>query len=89
MNLTEDIKPISYVKAHTAKIFQRIKSKDDPIVITQNGEAQAVLLNVNYYQKIKDTLNLLKLLSIGESDIKNKRIVRNEDLDKKVRDLLN
>ncbi|MDR1107393.1 MAG: type II toxin-antitoxin system Phd/YefM family antitoxin, partial [Treponema sp.] len=52
INLVKDIKPISYVKAHTADVFKQIEEKNNPVVITQNGEAKAVLMNVNYYQNI-------------------------------------
>jgi len=88
MNIAKNIKPISYVKAHTAEVFRQVAGKNAPVIITQNGEAKAVLLDVNYYQKLKELLNMLKLLAIGESDLRNKRIVHSEELDKKIRDLL-
>jgi PHD/YefM family antitoxin component YafN of YafNO toxin-antitoxin module len=53
------------------------------VVITQNGEARAVLMNVNQYQNIMDAINLLKIISIGENDIKNGRIISEEEMDKK------
>jgi prevent-host-death family protein len=88
INLVKDIKPISYVKAHTADIFKQIEEKHNPVVITQNGEAKAVLLNVNYYQNIMDAINLLKILSIGEKDIKNGNIISEEEMDKRVEKIL-
>jgi prevent-host-death family protein len=50
INLAEDIKPISYVKIHTADVLKQIEEKNNPVVITQNGEAKVVLMNVHYYQ---------------------------------------
>jgi prevent-host-death family protein len=88
INLTEDIKPISYVKAHTADLFKQIEEKNNPVVITQNGEAKAVLMNVNYYQTIMDAINLLKILSIGENDIKNGNVLSEEEMDRKIEKLL-
>ena len=88
INLAEDIKPISYVKSNTAKILRQIGEKNNPIVITQNGEAKAVLMNVKYYQGIFDTINLLKILSIGDNDLKNQRTYTHEALDKKIRSIL-
>ncbi|MDR1231147.1 MAG: type II toxin-antitoxin system Phd/YefM family antitoxin [Spirochaetaceae bacterium] len=73
INLVKDIKPISYVKAHTADVLRQVEEKNNPVVITQNGEARAVLMNVHYYQNIMDAINLLKILSIGEHDIKKRR----------------
>jgi len=83
-NLVEDIKSISYVKSHTAEIMKQVEEKNNPIVITQNGEARAVLMDVKQYQNIIDTINLLKILSIGENDIKNNRVYSHEQLQKKI-----
>jgi prevent-host-death family protein len=88
INLLKDIKPISYVKAHTADVLKQIEEKNNPVVITQNGEARAVLMNVHYYQNIMDSINLLKILSIGENDIKNGRTVSEEEMDKKIEGIL-
>ena len=88
INLVEDIRPISYVKAHPADIMRQVEQKNNPVVITQNGEARAVLMNVGYYQNIMDAINLLKILSIGENDIKNGRVFSEEEMDKKVEALL-
>jgi prevent-host-death family protein len=88
INLAKDIKPVSYVKAHTADVLKQIEEKNNPVVITQNGEARAVLMNVHYYQNIMDAINLLKILSIGENDIKNGRIIPEEEMNKKIEKLL-
>ena len=88
INLVEDIRPISYVKSHTAEILKQVNEKNNPVVITQNGEAKAVLMDVKQYQNILDGINLLKILSIGENDIKNKRIYTHVELDKKIRTIL-
>jgi prevent-host-death family protein len=88
INLVEDIKPISYVKSHTAEIIRQITEKNNPVIITQNGESKAVIMDVKQYQKIIDTMNLLKILSIGENDIKNNKIYTNEQLNKKIDKIL-
>jgi PHD/YefM family antitoxin component YafN of YafNO toxin-antitoxin module len=58
------------------------------VVITQNGEARAILMNVNYYQNIMDAINLLKILSIGEDDIKNGNIISEDEMDKRIEGIL-
>jgi prevent-host-death family protein len=88
INVAEDIKPISFIKTHTKDVLKQIDEKNSPVVITQNGEARAVLMNVNHYQNIMDALNLLKILSIGENDIKNGRTFSQEDMDEEVKKLL-
>jgi len=89
INIAENIKPISYVKANTAAVLKQIEEKNNPLIITQNGEAKAVLIDVKQYQQIIDTINLLKILSIGENDIRKERTYTQEELDKKIKSILN
>jgi prevent-host-death family protein len=65
MRYSTQIKPISYVKAHAAEILDRITSEREPIIITQNGEARAVLVDVCSYEETQETLALLKALVAG------------------------
>ena len=88
INIVEDIKPISYVRTHTAEILRQVSQKNNPIVITQNGESKAVIMDVRHYQKIIDTLNLFKILSIGENDIKRGEIFTHDQLNKKIDSIL-
>jgi len=88
LNFAKDIRPISYVKSHTAEIIKQVGERGNPIVITQNGEAKAVLLDVVAYQKIVDAINLMKIVSIGQNDIRNGRSLSDEQLDTKVKSLL-
>jgi len=88
LNLAKDIRPISYIKAHSAEILKHVEDKKTPVVITQNGEAKAILLDINSYQKIIDSINLMKIISIGEDNIKNSRFVTHEELDKKIQKIL-
>jgi len=85
ISLVEDIKPISYVKAHTAQVLKQINEKNNPMVITQNGEAKAVLMDVKQYQNIINSINLLKIISIGENDIKNGRIYTHKEVQNKIK----
>ena len=88
LNLAEDIKPISYIKAHTADVLKQIDDKKNPLVITQNGEAKAVLLDINTYQSLIDGISLMKIISIGEKQIAAGKTVTNDELDKKIQELL-
>ena len=70
MRYSTQIKPISYVKAHAAELLDRITEEREPIIITQNGEARAVLVDVvSYEQMEKETLTLLKLLAYADKEI--------------------
>jgi prevent-host-death family protein len=85
INFVEDIRSVSYVKSHTAEVMKQIGEKNNPLVITQNGEAKAVLMDVKHYQDIINSINLLKILSIGENDLKNNRIYTHEEVQRKIK----
>lgn len=69
MRSKEDIRPISYVKAHAPDVLDHVSETQRPMYITQNGEARAVLLDVDSYEKMIQALGLLKLLAQGEQDV--------------------
>jgi hypothetical protein len=48
------------------------------MVLTQNGEAKAIIIDIESYQKTLNAINLAKLLSFGEKDIRNGNIVTHE-----------
>jgi len=63
------VKPISYLKANAAEILRDLADRREPMVITQNGEAKAVLQDVASYEEAQETLTLLKLLAFGDREI--------------------
>jgi prevent-host-death family protein len=69
MRYSTQIKPISYVKANAAELLDRINEEREPIIITQNGEARAVLIDVASYEQTQETLALLKVLAIADKEI--------------------
>ena len=69
MRLSSQIKPISYLKAHTAEIVRNLAQKKEPLIITQNGEAKVVLQDIESYEKEQETLVLLKILALGTRQI--------------------
>jgi prevent-host-death family protein len=74
VNLKNDIKPISYVKTHAADMMKYINDSHNPIVITQNGEARAVLVDIDSYQEIKNAFALLSIIKLSEDDLQNERV---------------
>lgn len=69
MKLSHQIKPVSYLKANTAEILRTIAEQGEPLVITQNGEAKAVLQDIVSYEQTQETLALLKILALGQRQI--------------------
>jgi prevent-host-death family protein len=82
INLIQNLKPISYIKAHTTEIVKYVEDSKAPVVITQNGEAKAVIIDIETYQKTLNAINLAKLLSFGEKDIKNGNLITHENAKK-------
>ena len=70
MNISSDIKPISFLKSHAADILKQINETHRPVVITQNGEPRAVLQDPESYDNMRKAIGLLKLISQGEEDVK-------------------
>jgi len=68
-DIMHDIKPVSYVKSHTADMLKHLSEKQSPIIITQNGEAKAVMLDVESYQEMVNTMTMMKLIKIAEKDV--------------------
>jgi prevent-host-death family protein len=70
VQLHQTIKPISYVKAHAAEIIRNVAETGNPLVITQNGEAKAVLIDVREYDAMRESLAMLKMLAVSSREIK-------------------
>ena len=68
------IKPISYLKANAAEVLENLREVREPLVITQNGEARAVLQDVASYEATQETLALLKLLALGNQQVAEGRV---------------
>lgn len=68
-NVQECIKPISYIKTNAADMMNFVNDKKEPLIITQNGESRAVLIDVESYQEMKNAFNLLKILQFSEMDV--------------------
>ena len=80
MLLSQDIKPISYLKAKTANVINDVNENQRTIIITQNGEAKAVVQDIKSYENLQNSLNLLKLIIQSENDIENNRIIEQEEM---------
>ena len=74
MRYSSQVKPISYLKANAAKVLTRIAEHRNPLVITQNGEAKAVLQDVASYEETQETLALLKILALGNQEVKSGKV---------------
>jgi prevent-host-death family protein len=85
MRYSTQIKPISYVKANAAELLDRITEEREPIIITQNGEARAVLMDVHSYEELQETVALLRILAIGEKQVERGETYALADVVKEIR----
>lgn len=69
MKLSSQIRPISYLKAHAAEIVRTLAAQGEPLVITQNGEAKAVMQDIGSYEQTQETMALLKILALGRRQV--------------------
>jgi len=75
MSLAKAIRPISYVKSHTAKLIKEVAESHSSVFITQNGEAKAVLQGLDEYEHTQETLAMLKLVAQGAEDVRHGRSI--------------
>lgn len=73
MRYSTQVRPISYLKANAAEVLANLAEDREPMVITQNGEARAVIQDVASFEQTQETLALLKLLALGAQDVEHGR----------------
>jgi prevent-host-death family protein len=86
MKLSNQIKPISYLKAHAAEIVRKLGERREPLVITQNGEAKVVIQDIESYEQTQETMALLKILALGMRQIEEGKVLQTEDVMKHLRE---
>jgi prevent-host-death family protein len=74
MKLSERIKPISYLKAHAPEVIQGLAEHQEPVIITVNGEAKAVLQDIDSYEEMQEALAMLKALMLTDRQVKEGKV---------------
>lgn len=85
MRFSNQVKPISYLKANAAAVLQILGESREPVVITQNGEAKAVLQDVATYEDTQETLALLKILALGQREVETGQVEPAGEVFKRIR----
>jgi prevent-host-death family protein len=85
MQYSSQVKPISHLKAHAAEILLDLAARREPLVITQNGEAKAVLMDVASYEEVQSTLALLKILALGNRELEEGKVRPIKDVVRRLR----
>ena len=85
MKLSDQIKSISYLKAHAAEVVRNLSAQEGPLVITQNGEAKVVMQGINSYEQTQETMALLKILALGQRQVDEGKVQTASDVVAKLR----
>ncbi len=84
MNITKDIKSVTYLKSRAADLLEQINNTHRPVIITQNGEPRAILQDPQSYENMRNAIGLLKLISQGEREIKIERTKTQDEVFKNI-----
>ncbi len=79
MKLSNQIRPISFLKANAAKIIRHLGEDGDPLIITQNGEAKVIIQDIESYEQTQETMALLKILALGNRQIEEGKVISAAD----------
>ncbi len=88
MNITTDIKPVTYLKSRAADLLHQVNETRRPVIITQNGEPRAVMQDPKSYEEMRNAIGMLKLMAEGEVDIREGRAKPQEAVFDEVEKLL-
>ena len=69
MKLSQDLKPVSYFKNNMAEVLRRLNENQGTMIITQNGEAKAALLDIQAYEELQETLAMLEMVAQGNKSM--------------------
>ena len=85
MKYSTQIKPISYLKANAAEVIRQLAAVREPLVITQNGVATAVIQDVASFEETQETMALLKILALGNQQIETGKTISARDAIQRIR----
>ena len=69
MRLSQDLKTVSYFKNNMAEVLRRLNENQGTMIITQNGEAKAAIMDIQAYEELQETLAMLEMLAQGTKSV--------------------
>jgi prevent-host-death family protein len=69
MKLSQDLKPVSYFKNNMARVIRQLNENQGTMIITQNGEAKAALIDIKAYEDLQETLTMLEMIAQGNRNL--------------------
>ncbi|MEW6078955.1 MAG: type II toxin-antitoxin system Phd/YefM family antitoxin [Thermodesulfobacteriota bacterium] len=80
MRLSGSVRPISYFKSHASEIIKNLNEQREAMIITQNGEAKAVIQDIESYEQTRETMALLKILALGMRQIEEGQVLTAQEV---------
>lgn len=74
MAIARDIIPITRLKNEASELIRSVAEDGRIFIVTQNGTAKAVLLDIAEYDRLQETMALLKILAQGQADVRAGRV---------------
>ena len=85
MDLEAAIEPVTTLKTRSAEMISRARESAQPIIITQNGKATAVLQDIKTFEQQRDALLLLAYLAQGDQQIRDGKGLPHADAVRRIR----
>lgn len=70
----ENIRPSAELRNKYNEISNLCKETREPVYITVNGHGDTVILSLEQFNQMQSELELLKMLSESEDDVRNNRV---------------
>lgn len=88
MQLHSNIKPISWLKNNAKQLIESVDETGNPMIITQNGEAKAVVMNIREYDQMQESLALLRMLADSAADVEAGRLHDSDEVFAGIREII-
>lgn len=79
MRLKHDVKLVEDLERNASGLVREVAEQGRTVAIVQDGEARAVLMDVESYDRMRSALALLKIIAQGEADVAAGRLVSQEE----------
>lgn len=77
--IMQNIRPSAELRNKYNEISTLCKETREPVYITVNGRGDTVILSIEQFNQMQAELELLKMLSEAEDDVRNGRVAPVED----------
>jgi prevent-host-death family protein len=79
MRLKRDVKSVEDLERNASDLVREVAEQGRTVAIVQDGEARAVLMDVESYDRMRSAVALLKIIAQGEADVAAGRLISQEE----------